>query len=224
MAFLDEKTTQAISKFTIDDVSVVTEKETLKIADADREMRAAYERLDSKNEPKEVTEQSIQVSVKKINETLSVLLKIGAFSKDFNAVILRGFASLIKSEPDLSDKTKEAIKTVSAKLIEIRDSLDNEVLTISAEDADNDVILGTLPNQEPEVKAETKVEPTALDDLKDELDELYNDTSKMKGKISALHERLKVIEKQSKLFLYCGLGIGVITLLSLVFSIIALAK
>ena len=217
MAYLDEKTTQAISKFTIDDVSVVTEKETLKIADADREMRSAYALLNSDSEePKEVTEQTIQVNIDKINSTLSVLFKIGAFSKDFNAVILKGFATLIKSEPELSEKTTEAIKTVCKKLMEIRNELDADLLTITSE-----------PEDEVELDAGddvTAVSATELETLKADLEACKAENEKMKGKISSLHERLKNIEKQAKLFMYCGLGVAVITLLSLIFSIVALAK
>lgn len=245
MAYLDEKTTQAISRFTIDDVAIVAEKETLKIADADREMRIAQAKLASDtDEPKEVIEQEVQNNVNKINDTFGVLIKIGSYSKEFNGVILKSFATLVKSEDELSPKTIEAIKKVSETLIRIRGSLDSEedVKTeADDEDADNEYILDqsfTAPAAAPAEEAETAVETPVAEqetqteevaeeepvDPPTELELLRADNEKFRNRIVALHERLKSLERKSKLFMYCGLGVCVITVLSLIFSIVAMAK
>lgn len=248
MAYLDEKTTQAISRFTIDDVAIVAEKETLKIADADREMRIAQAKLASDTEePREVLEQEVQNNVNKINDTFGVLIKIGSYSKEFNGVILKSFATLVKSEDELSPKTIEAIKKVSETLIRIRGSLDSVDDVVSEEsndeDADNEYILNqsftAAPAAEetaepateaPVAETETEApveEETAEEEPVDpptELDTLKVTNEKLRNRIVVLHERLKALERKAKLFMYCGLGVAVITVLSLIFSIIAMAK
>ena len=119
----------------------------------------------------------------------------------------------LKNEEELSSSCQDSLKDTIAELLKAREELNGETydFDVATEDAEVE-----SKEEEPETsEEEAKVS---------ELEELKEENEKLKTKTISLQTRIRELEDKAKLFMYCGLGVACITLLSLVFSIIAMAK
>lgn len=221
MANLDPKTTQTISKFSPEDVAVIVEKKLYAIVDSDKEIQSIKEKLAALesnqgyvSEPKDVLENNLQTEQQKISDTLYVLTTIGSFSVEFNSIVLKGLYTTYKNETTLSSDGQESLKSTIAALVKAREELQGETYDFDA----------TTEDAEVESKVEEEVEEVAAPVTNDELEALKEENEKLKTKTISLQTRIRELEDKAKLFMYCGLGVACITLLSLVFSIIGMAK
>lgn len=221
MEILDQKTTQTISKFTENDVVAITERKINEIINIDAAVNAAQERVDSIESDPNFTNSGALASVKSeiaekketINDTLLMLTTIGSYSTEYNAIVIKGFHKKLRETEGLSESVTSAFTSTLEQLMEIREKLalpeDSPVEQPVQEEIQ-------VENQvEEPVKAEEK--PATTEVNKEEYDALL-------AKLKSQGKRIAALEDKAKLFMYCGLGVAVITLLSLIFAIIALAN
>ncbi len=225
MELLDEKTTQTISKFSVDDVALIAETKLNYVTDLDSTIQLALSKVTELENDPEFTNTSalddlkkqIDISQGKVNDTLNMLTTIASYSLDFNSVVIKSVHQKLTSGATLSPTLQSAIASTVEKLMDIRQKLSQSGEEEQAKEEDLIPPISDVQAEETPVE-EAQVEENAKPD------EPSEDLETIKTKVKSLSKRVRALEDKIKLFTYCGLGVCVITLLSLIFAIISLAK